>query len=168
MKRNLVAAIALLTSHLVLAENYPNPEPIHIKTVAGVFSVETQLEEYSKVFGEQTYKLNGQELGRSQWLEVTAVLVGKSDNASFVMLKGGTGGSGCLEVASIVKIQDGKAEFSPALNACGGVTDYSFHDGITSVTALERDERTLVKYQIIDSKVVQNGELQSNQHSYLN
>lgn len=163
MIRSLPFILTLLASIIVHAE----PLYSTIDTREGMFTIETVLEDGSPVYGQQTYAINDMKLGTSMLYEATAELIGSDKNAVYVLVKGGTGGSGCLEVMSVVRISEGNGEFSKELNACGGLQNVEFDDGVTTLTVLERDERTKTIYQVIDSKVIENGKVKKDGFSFL-
>ncbi|MCU7976427.1 hypothetical protein L5M43_14390 [Shewanella sp. SW36] len=163
MSRSYPLLLALLLSNVVHAKT----EITQIETKAGLFVIETVLEDDSPIYGQQTYMVDGVLLGKTMLMGVTAELIGGDETSAYVLVTGATGGSSCAEVLSVVKITGGDGKFSKALNACGGVLSTSSKDGITSIEVLERDENTKTTYQVIDSKVIENGEVQSNSFSFL-
>jgi hypothetical protein len=52
------------------------------------------------------------------------------------------------------------------LSACGGVENVEFNNGITTVTAYERDEQTQVVYKVNGRKVTKNGKDMMVKHSF--
>lgn len=90
-----------------------------------------------------------------------------SEGADYLVLRGVTGGSGCAEVLSIVKLTEGAASFSPSLNACGGVDNVEFNNGVVTVTAFERDESTKVEYLLENGKVLENGKSMLVKHNFV-
>lgn len=163
MIRSLPFILTLFASNIVHAETLSSK----VDTREGLLTIETVLEEGNPVYGQQTYAINDKKLGTSMLYAPTAELIGSDKNAVYVLVKGGTGGSGCLEVMSVVRISEGNGEFSEGLTACGGLQNVEFDDGVTTLTVLERDERTKTIYQVIDSKVIENGKVKKDGFSFL-
>ncbi|EKF9814180.1 hypothetical protein O1D41_003546 [Vibrio cholerae] len=153
MKSKILTLITLVVACSVNAQNI-------ITTSFGDFQIEAADLHY------QTYKFNGKSLGYSEFLEVDGQLLGMSNGSDYIVLRGVSGGSGCAEVLSIVKLSEGQAYFSPALDACGGVDNVEFNNGVVTVTAFERDETTKVEYLVKDSKVLENGKNMLVKHNF--
>ncbi|HCE1551368.1 TPA: hypothetical protein NJ265_004197 [Vibrio parahaemolyticus] len=114
----------------------------------------------------QTYALNSQVVGKSEYLEVDGQLLGMTSKGNYVVLRGAIGGSACAYALSIVVVNDSGVTFSPMLSACGGVENVEFNNGITTVTAYERDEQTQVVYKVNGRKVTKNGKDIMVKHSF--
>ncbi|EGR1226424.1 hypothetical protein NX625_004664 [Vibrio parahaemolyticus] len=153
MKNKILTLTTLVVACSVNARNV-------ITTSFGDFQIEADGLYY------QSYKLNGKSLGNSEFLEVDGQLLGMSDGSNYIVLRGVTGGSGCAEVLSIVKLSEREASFSPALNACGGVDNVEFNNGVVTVTAFERDETTKVEYLVEGRKVLENGKGMLVKHKF--
>lgn len=139
---------------LLILSSFANAE-VNINTSFGVFEMtEGESIGIQKI---QTYKLSNKVVGKSEWVGVDGKLLGIFDGKNYLVLRGGTGGNGCAEVLSIVKISKDDVNFSPSLNACGGVENVEFNNGVITVIALERDEKTRVKYTINGEKILENG-----------
>lgn len=153
MKNKILTLTMLVVACSVNARNV-------ITTSFGDFQIEADGLYY------QSYKLGGKSLGNSEFLEVDGQLLGMSDGSNYIVLRGVTGGSGCAEVLSIVKLSEREASFSPALNACGGVDNVEFNNGVVTVTAFERDEITKVEYLVEGRKVLENGKSMLVKHKF--
>ncbi|MDN3429377.1 MULTISPECIES: hypothetical protein [unclassified Pseudoalteromonas] len=156
-RKSILISTLLLTSFANSAENIP--------TSSGIFSITEKENDYYEK--EQTYKLEGKVVGKSSWLGVEGKLLGNYNNTNYISVSGYTGGSGCLKVISIVKVNKNEVSFSPSLNACGGIKDINFKNGVVTVTALERDEKTQVKYIVKEDSILQDGVVPTTTFSFI-
>ncbi len=157
MKNKLLAFMTLIVVCSINAQD-------KITTSFGDFKIDSVGDALYKT---QSYELNGKPVGKSEWIDVDGKLLGMSKGANYIVVRGFVGGSGCSEVLSIVKITESQAEFSPALNACGGVDSVDFDNGVVTVSAFERDGSTKVQYVIDGNRILENGKSMLVKHDFL-
>lgn len=119
------------------------------------------------LYGVQTYKFNGEVLGRTEFVDVDVKKLGGQTDSSIFLLSAATGGSACGESLSVVTVDSSGVTFSPQLNACGGVLNVSQSYGDVVVKVLDRDEATKVVYKVNGSNVLVDGVAMENNFSFL-
>jgi len=140
------------------------------ETGSGVFKIE-EIEKIG-IHSTHEYTFNGKKLGVTELVALEAKLIGSSKDTDYFLVKGSTGGSGCAEVLSIIRVTNDYLVFSPRISACGGIVsvDYVGDRSVihVNVKILEIDEQTKVRYEVVGSTVLVNGRNEmKNQHSFL-
>lgn len=96
------------------------------------------------IYGAEFF-VNGRAIGAYGYLPPKVEEIGSNGRDDFYLLSAGTGGSGCSEVLSVIKVNEDGYQFSDLMNACGGYIEYKLIGGDNSIEirALERDESSV-------------------------
>lgn len=160
-----VLIFSLFTIATVLISSTAFCDLIAFDTKYGNFTIKSETSD--GIQNEQTYKFGGKLIGKTEFIEVKAKRISSTSESDLILLKAPTGGSGCVDVVSIVTINRNGVTFSPSLPACGGVEEIYAENNVVTVQVLDRYEETRTVYKVKGDWVSENGLPLENNFSFL-